>query len=73
MISLIIPFRDKVELLRQCVESVLNMSTYRDFEVILVDNESKKKETAEYLKEVGNGENLCCFSITIQRLFLPIG
>ena len=58
MISIIIPFRDNVELLRQCVRSVLNMSIYRDFEVLLVDNRSVERETQDYLAEVGKLENV---------------
>lgn len=38
-VSIIIPFRDRFELLRDCLAS-LRLSTYRDFEIVLVDNGS---------------------------------
>jgi len=39
-VSLIIPFRDRAELLRDCLRS-LRLSTYKHFEVVLVDNGSR--------------------------------
>src|SRR5262249_16741754 len=39
-VSIIIPFKDRLELLRGCLRS-LRGSTYRDFEVVLVDNGSQ--------------------------------
>jgi GT2 family glycosyltransferase len=58
MVSVIIPFRDKVELLQTCLKSVLNVSKYRDFEVLLVDNGSKEAETLKYLESVKDVENI---------------
>jgi len=51
-VAIIIPFRDKVELLKKCVESILKKTDYPNYELVLVDNESKEKETLEYLKKV---------------------
>lgn len=45
MVSIIIPFKDKPELLKMCIESILKKSTYRNFEIIGVSNNSKEKET----------------------------
>jgi GT2 family glycosyltransferase len=47
-VSIIVPFRDRVELLRNCLHS-LRASTYRDYEVILVDNGSSEPRTQRYL------------------------
>lgn len=47
-VSVVIPTRDRVDLLKQCVESVLQRSTYPDFEVIVVDNQSAEPETLAY-------------------------
>ncbi|HSQ56119.1 MAG TPA: glycosyltransferase, partial [Gemmata sp.] len=38
-VSIVIPFRDQPELLRNCLRS-LRSTTYRDFEAVLVDNGS---------------------------------
>jgi GT2 family glycosyltransferase len=48
-VSIIIPFRDRLELLRGCLRS-LRRSTYRDFEVVLVDNGSAEPATRRYLE-----------------------
>jgi len=52
--SIIIPFKDKPELLRQCVGSILSKTTYKNYELILVTNNSEEKETYNYLDELKN-------------------
>ena len=53
-VSIIIPFRDRAELLQQCVSSVLTKTTYRNFEIILVDNDSVRPATIDLLKHYRN-------------------
>jgi O-antigen biosynthesis protein len=48
-VSIIIPTKDRVDLLRNCVESITERSTYKDFEVVVIDNQSTEAETLEYL------------------------
>jgi GT2 family glycosyltransferase len=50
-VSIIIPFKDRLELLRGCLRS-LRPSSYREFEVLLVDNGSVLPETRRWLKRV---------------------
>jgi len=50
-VSVIIPFKDRLELLRGCLRS-LRGGTYRDFEVVLVDNGSQQRSTRRYLKRL---------------------
>jgi len=55
LVSIIIPFKDKPELLKMCIESILEKSTYQNFEVIGISNNSNEKETfteMERLKEL---------------------
>lgn len=51
-VSIIIPTRDQVKLLRTCVEGVLTGTDYPNMEVIIVDNDSSDPETLTYLKEL---------------------
>lgn len=51
-ISIIIPTKDKPELLRACVSSILNETTYPNYEIILVDTGSKQRETLRYYEEL---------------------
>ena len=50
-VSIIIPTRDGVHLLRRCIESVVTRSTYRNYELLIVDNESTHGGTLAYLAE----------------------
>jgi len=52
LVSMIVPTRDKLELLRPCVESILQRTTYAPFELLIVDNGSVEPETRRYLEEV---------------------
>lgn len=47
-VSLIIPTRDKVDLLRICVSSVLEKTDYQNFELLIVDNQSDERATLDY-------------------------
>ena len=50
-VSLIVPTRDRPELLRTCVTSLLGSSTYQDMELLLVDNQSVDAEALALLEE----------------------
>jgi glycosyltransferase involved in cell wall biosynthesis len=52
MVSIIIPTRDRVALLRTCVLSVLGATRYPDYEIIIVDNGSREQKTADYLASI---------------------
>lgn len=52
MVSLIIPTRNGLQLLSQCVESILEKTTYPNYELLIIDNGSDELETQQYLKEL---------------------
>jgi len=52
LVSIIIPNLDHVEILRTCIQSLFNVNSYQKFEVVIVENNSKKKETFDYYKEL---------------------
>jgi GT2 family glycosyltransferase len=52
LVTIIVPTKDKVELLQPCVESVLAHTDYRPYEILVVDNASVEDRTAEYLADV---------------------
>lgn len=45
-VSIVIPSKDNPRVLSNCIHSVLESSTYRDFEIIVVDNGSNAKNRA---------------------------
>jgi glycosyltransferase involved in cell wall biosynthesis len=51
-ISLIIPTRDRVEILKQCISSILERTSYQNFEILIVDNDSVEPQTLEYFKQI---------------------
>lgn len=52
LVSLIIPTRDMVEMLRACVSSILQKTTYGNYEILIVDNGSSEEETLEYFRAI---------------------
>ena len=52
LVSLVIPTRDRVELLRMSVGSILERTQYRNFEIVIVDNQSTDADALAYMDEV---------------------
>ena len=50
--SLVIPTRDSVDLLRTAVGSILDKTTYPDYEILIVDNRSEKAETFRFFRQL---------------------
>ena len=47
-IDVIIPTRDRIDLVRNCIEALENRTTYSNWNVILLDNDSIEPESLEY-------------------------
>ncbi len=52
LVSIIIPNKDSVEVLSRCIDSVEEKTDYRNFEIVVVENNSTEPETFEYYKQV---------------------
>ena len=52
LVSIIIPTRDRLDILSQCIDSVRNLTDYPNYEIIVVDNRSEQRETRAYLDEI---------------------
>src|SRR5262249_16735445 len=50
LVSIMVPFRDKPELLRTLVTTLLAKTAYKNFELLLVSNNSQKPETFALLE-----------------------
>jgi glycosyltransferase involved in cell wall biosynthesis len=53
LVSIIIPTRDQVSLLRQCLQSIFDKTDYPNYEIIVLDNESSDSATLDYLLSLG--------------------
>ena len=51
LVSIIIPTRDRLDLLKNCVDSIIDKCTYKNYEIVIADNDSKEKETLNFFKE----------------------
>lgn len=49
LVSVVIPTRDRLALLKRCIQSVKETTAYRPLELILVDNQSRDRRTLAYL------------------------
>ena len=52
LVTLIIPTKNNVQSLKECVESVLYKTDYKNFEVSLIDNQSTESKALEYYEEL---------------------
>ena len=51
-VSLIIPTRDGYKILKACVESILQGTSYTNYEILIVDNQSIERQTLRYLRQL---------------------
>ncbi len=54
LVSIVIPFKDKPELLTMCIESILNKSSYKNFEIIGISNNSAEESTFNEMKRLSS-------------------
>jgi O-antigen biosynthesis protein len=52
LVSLIVPTRDHHDVLAKCVDSIRKQTTYPNYEILIVDNQSQSAETLSYLDAV---------------------
>lgn len=52
LVSIIIPMKDKWEMTAACVQSILDKSTYQNFEILLLDNRSEEEDTRKWLENI---------------------
>jgi len=52
LVSLIVPTRDNHVLLEQCVESIRALTSYQNYEILIVDNQSTCQKTLDYMVQL---------------------
>jgi GT2 family glycosyltransferase len=51
MVSVIIPAFNKAHLLKQCIDSIISLSTYKNYEIILVSNRSNEASFFDLVRQ----------------------
>ncbi|MGQ7957260.1 glycosyltransferase [Pseudomonas sp. SP16.1] len=58
LVSLIIPTRNGLQLIRQCIDSIIEKTTYANYEIIVVDNGSDDPAALEYFTALAELDNV---------------
>ena len=51
-VSIVIPSKDNIKLLSAAIKSILKYTTYQNYEIVIIENNSVKKETFDYYDEI---------------------
>ena len=57
-VSVIVPTRDELRVVRNCLRSVLELTDYPRYEVVIVDNGSSEPDTLAWFEEVARDERV---------------
>ncbi|MBN2568707.1 MAG: glycosyltransferase family 2 protein [Deltaproteobacteria bacterium] len=57
LVSIIIPTKDGIRYLKDCISSILTKSSYKNYEILILNNNSEKQETQNYFKEITTGHS----------------
>lgn len=58
LISIVIPNKDEKEMLERCLDSIRTLSTYENYEILIVENNSVTEEIRDYYKSLEKQKNI---------------
>ena len=58
LISILIPTKDHIDDLSKCISSIIKKSTYTNYEIIVIENNSTERETFEYYESLKSYKNI---------------
>ena len=53
-VAIIVPTYNQCKLLKKCIESIIQLTTYANYEIMVVDNDSDDRDTLNYLEDLVN-------------------
>ncbi|MDG1173573.1 MAG: glycosyltransferase, partial [Opitutales bacterium] len=62
-VSILIPTKDRVGILRKCISSVKETVSYKNYEIIIINNESRDINTLKYLEKIKSNPNISIFNV----------
>lgn len=54
LVNIIIPTKDKVFFLKECIDSILSKTTYKNYKIMIIDTGSIENETSDFYKTIKN-------------------
>ena len=57
-VSIVIPNKDSIKLLKDCIESILKITTYENYEILIVENNSQESKTFEYYETIQKNDKI---------------
>ena len=58
LVSILIPTKDRIDLLKTCIDSILKITRYKNFEILILDNESNEENSHKYFEQVSKIKNI---------------
>ena len=58
LVSILIPNKDHKDDLKRCIDSIQTKTTYENYEIIVIENNSTEPETFEYYEEIKQDPNI---------------
>ncbi len=52
LVSLLIPTRDGYDILHKCIDSIIQKTNYKNYEILILDNETTCKKTLDYFEKI---------------------
>ena len=52
LVSIVIPNKDSVSVLSRCIESIESKTSYKNFEILIIENNSTEKDTFDLYREI---------------------
>lgn len=66
LVSIVIPTKDMREYLERCVSSILQKTTYNNYEIIIVENNSEKQSTFDYYETLKSEKRVKIFTRNVK-------
>jgi GT2 family glycosyltransferase len=57
-VSIIIPNKDGLNYLKKCIDSILKLTKYENYEIVIVENNSENKSTFDYYKQLEENKKI---------------
>ncbi len=58
LVSIIIPNKDEKKTLKKCIDSILKKTSYRNYEIVIVENNSETQEIFDYYNSLSAYDNI---------------